>query len=60
MVFLAYYGVYTAYLILTATQHAALDEFSTAMFFFVIPLTLLTLGVSVAREMRRRRMMRVA
>ena len=55
VVFLAYYVVYTVYLILTATQHAALDEFGTALVFFVIPLTLITLVVSVAREIRLRR-----
>ena len=60
VVFLAYYGVYTAYLFLTATQHAALDEFSTALFFFVIPLTLITLGVSMTRELRQRQVMRKA
>ena len=60
LIFLAYYGVYTAYLFLTATGHTALDEFSTAMFFFVIPLTLITLIVSVMREIRQRRVMRNA
>jgi len=53
-VFLAYYGAYTAYLFLTATQHAASDEFGMVMFLFVIPLTVITLAVSVVRELRRR------
>jgi len=42
--FLAYYAIYTAYLILAAQQHDALPMFSHAMLWFVIPLTVVTLA----------------
>jgi cation:H+ antiporter len=51
--FLAYYGAYTAYLILAATQHDALSTFSFAMMAFVLPLTAVTLGVLAVRAGRR-------
>jgi len=51
-VFLAYYVAYTVYLVLTATAHAAVDEFTMVLVGFVIPLTLLTIGVSTWREWR--------
>jgi cation:H+ antiporter len=57
--FLGYYAAYTAYLVLNATQHAALPLFSTIMLAFVIPLTVLTLLVlsirnwHTARQTRR-------
>ena len=54
VVFLVYYGAYNAYLFLTATQNEALNGFNTAMFLLVIPLTVITLAVSVTREVRRR------
>ena len=54
-VFLGYYVAYTLFLILTATDHGSLETFRAAMFFFVIPLTLLTLGVSLARNLKRPR-----
>jgi len=52
---LAYYAVYTAYLILAASQHDALPRFSAVMLEFVIPITALTLGALVLREMRSKR-----
>jgi cation:H+ antiporter len=52
--FLAYYIAYTTYLVLTAMEHNTLPQFQTFMFWFVIPLTLVTIGVSVARELRVR------
>ena len=52
-VFLGYYLAYTAFLILKAQEHAALPLFSSAMLGFVIPLTALTLGVSMIRDRRR-------
>jgi cation:H+ antiporter len=48
-VFLAYYVAYTAYVVLTAQQHAALPVFGTAMLSFVIPLTVVTLVVVTLR-----------
>jgi cation:H+ antiporter len=43
--FLGYYLAYTLYLVLAASQHDALPEFSAVMMLFVIPLTVLTLVV---------------
>jgi len=48
-VFLIYYGVYTAYLILRARMHDALPAFSAVMLEFVLPLTLLTLAIAYVR-----------
>jgi cation:H+ antiporter len=53
--FVAYYAAYLAYLILAATQHDALPAFSNVMLLFVIPLTVITLAVTVYREFRARR-----
>jgi cation:H+ antiporter len=49
-VFLAYYVVYAAYLILDAQGHDALPAFSQAMLSFVIPLTVVTLVASALRR----------
>lgn len=48
--FLGYYAVYVAYLILAATQHDALQSFSTTMLGFVLPLTGVTLLVLWAQS----------
>lgn len=53
--FLFYYAAYTVYLWLTATRHDALPAFSGALWFVVIPLTVITVGVSVAHHVRGRR-----
>jgi cation:H+ antiporter len=53
--FLGYYVAYTVYLVFAATEHDALPVFSQAMMWFVVPLTVITLGVVLAREIRRRR-----
>lgn len=53
--FLAYYAVYVAYLLLAAADHDALPAFSTAMLVFVVPLTVLTLVVTAAYELGVRR-----
>jgi cation:H+ antiporter len=52
--FVGYYVAYTAYLVLTATQHPSISTFTTAMAGFVIPLTVLTVGVLIAREWQHR------
>jgi cation:H+ antiporter len=44
-IFVTYYVGYVVYLILNATGHAATPTFAHAMLWFVVPLTLLTLGV---------------
>jgi cation:H+ antiporter len=53
--FLGYYAAYLLYLLLTSQQHGALPLFSTAMLVFVIPLTVITLVVSVTRSARQSR-----
>jgi cation:H+ antiporter len=57
--FLAYYLVYTAYLVLAATQSVNLRIFSAAMLLFVIPLTLVTLVVATIRNLQQERHERV-
>jgi cation:H+ antiporter len=49
-VFLGYYAAYTAYLVLAAQQHEALPAFSGAMLSYVMPLTVITLIVSIVRH----------
>jgi cation:H+ antiporter len=53
--FLAYYLAYTAYLILFAQDHDALDEYTFVMTTVVLPLTAVTLAVVIGRELQRRR-----
>ena len=48
-VFLAYYAAYTAWLVLNAQHHAALPTFSMVMLSYVLPLTVITLMVSMLR-----------
>lgn len=52
-VFLGYYLAYTSYVLLTATNSDVLPEFSLAMLYFVIPLTILTLAIIVRREIMK-------
>jgi len=52
--FFAYYVAYTLFIVLTAMQHYALFMFTQAMVGFVIPLTLITLAVSLWRAMQRK------
>ena len=51
-VFVAYYFAYTAYLILAAQEHAAIDTFGFVMTWVVIPLTVLTVSIVSYRELR--------
>ena len=53
--FLGYYGAYTIFLYLRATQHAALPAFSTIMAGFVIPLTVVTILIVVIRNVQTSR-----
>jgi cation:H+ antiporter len=53
-VFVAYYVAYVTYLVLDATDATAFEPFRAAMVGFVVPLTLLTLGVVGFRSWRRR------
>ena len=50
-----YYIAYTLYLILAASRHDALQEFSAVMLYFVIPITMVTLLIIGTRELRDRR-----
>ena len=52
VIFLGYYIAYAAFLVLSARAHAAMPVFTTAMLSFVIPLTALTLAVSLIRHRR--------
>lgn len=50
--FIGYYVFYTSYLVMTATKHYATVIFGAAMWFFVIPLTLITVAIGVFRYRR--------
>lgn len=52
MLFVAYAGIYTTFLVLQATDHRALDLFKQAMLSFVLPLTALTIALVTARSIR--------
>lgn len=54
-IFVGYYVAYTAYLVLNATSHNALPVFSNVMLWFVVPITVLTLGISLWYEFTVRR-----
>lgn len=53
-VFIGYYLAYASYLLMAANHHDALDEFGLAMRWVVMPLTAITLAVSVGRTLRAR------
>ncbi len=52
MLFLGYYGAYTAFLILKSSEHAALPIFSGVMVGFVLPITVVTLITITIRSIR--------
>ncbi|MFO8151950.1 calcium/sodium antiporter [Thioalkalivibrio sp.] len=52
-VFLGYYAAYTGYLVLAAQQHSVLPAFSLVMLGFVLPITILTIVVSLIGHHRR-------
>ena len=52
VVFLGYYVAYTTFVVMTAQSSSWQQLFSDVMLFFVIPLTVLTLGIAVWRAMR--------
>ncbi|MFU2486515.1 calcium/sodium antiporter [Thauera sp. WH-1] len=49
-VFLGYYAAYTAWLVLQAQKHDSLPAFSGIMLGYVLPLTVITLIVSIVRN----------
>ncbi len=53
--FVVYYAAYTAYLVMNATNHASLPMFSNVMAWFVLPITALTLAISLWYEFSVRR-----
>ena len=50
VVFLAYYAAYTAWLVLQAQQHDSLPAFSGIMLGYVMPITVITIVVSIVRS----------
>lgn len=52
-VFFAYYIFYIGFLVLTATQHTALETFANAMTWFIIPLTTLTILVVFVQSYKK-------
>jgi cation:H+ antiporter len=52
--FLGYYIAYTGYLVLSASEHAALPVYGLVMLGFVVPITAMGLGVVAWREWRGR------
>jgi cation:H+ antiporter len=54
-VFLAYYVAYTLFLVLDASDHDALPDFSWVMSAFILPLTAVTLTVVSLRAWRKNR-----
>lgn len=55
LLFLGYYGAYLLYLVLAVTRSPELSTLNAVMLLFVVPLTLVTLFVSVLRALRRPR-----
>lgn len=52
---MVYYVIYVSYLILSATHHDSLGLVNTAVIFFVIPVTILTLAFAVYQQFRLRK-----
>lgn len=51
---LGYYMAYTLYLILASTHHESLPVFSSALIYFVLPLTVVILVIIVIQQLRRK------
>jgi cation:H+ antiporter len=58
--FLAYYVVYVAYLLLDAADHDALPAFSATLLWFVIPITVVTWTLLSLHQFRVRRSYRLS
>ena len=52
--FLAFYIAYSVHVVMAAGQHAWLSNFNTAMGFYVLPLTTITLVILAVRQWRTR------
>jgi cation:H+ antiporter len=55
LIFLTYYGVYTGYLVLHANGSHNLPLYLDMVLYFLAPLTLLTIGIALWREIAARR-----
>jgi cation:H+ antiporter len=53
--FLAFYAAYVVYLIFTATHHEALGTYQSALFYFVLPITAVTLLIITLRGFSMRK-----
>jgi cation:H+ antiporter len=51
-IFLGYYIAYTVYVVLAAKQDSTLEIYSKTMLWFVLPLTVLTLGIVTYKELK--------
>lgn len=55
LLFLSHYVAYTTYLVMTATGSDKLAAFENSVVYFLVPLTVITIGIAVVREIRARR-----
>ncbi len=53
--FLGFYAAYLTWLVLDNAEHAAREEYATALLGFVLPLTIIAITVAIVRGQRRRR-----
>lgn len=54
LLFVVYYGIYTAFLYIRQEQLQLMEPFNLVMFAFVLPMTVLGLGLAVLRALRTR------
>lgn len=57
ILFVCYYIAYAVYLILQSTQHTALPFYSNVMFWFVLPLTLITILTIFIRSQKSQKLL---
>ncbi|NNE09002.1 MAG: sodium:calcium antiporter, partial [Gemmatimonadetes bacterium] len=53
--FVLYYGLYTTYIVLSATHHPTLPGYRRILLFVVMPLTLIALVIGIVGSVRARR-----
>ena len=53
LLFFVYYIIFTVYLVMTATEHELLPLLNTAVLWFIIPLTVITIAVVTVRELKK-------
>lgn len=54
LIFVAYYIAYTTFLILKSADHDQLPLFSSVVLLFVIPITLVTMGISIMSHFQKK------